>query len=108
MATSPTWQRIYRQTLILIYKNLLIFYGAPISTLARAVVFPIVFTTVMCVLQNVNPSSLQDSINADGTISPSPSPIQDLGVAIRSSSSQRLVFVRNGMYCGIAVHSPNA
>ena len=99
MATASTWHRIYRQTLTLIYKNFLIFYRTPIATIVRALVFPIVFTAIMCVLKSVHPSSLQSRENTNhGAIAPSPTPVLDLNVALKSSSSNRLVFVRNGMF----------
>ena len=97
MANLPRWQRIYKQTLILMYKNFLLFYGALISTTVRAVVFPIVFTVIMCVLKNINAAAPYDLSSDRGVIAPEPTPIQDLDVAIKSSSSNRLVFVRNGM-----------
>jgi len=95
----PTWRRIYRQTLTLIYKNLLVFYKTPIATLIRALVFPVVFTIIMCKLQNVADFSGSSPYYAppSGSIASQPTPIQDLDVALKAGRSQRLVFVRNGM-----------
>jgi ATP-binding cassette subfamily A (ABC1) protein 3 len=97
MANSSTWQRIHRQTLTLIHKNLLIFYRAPISTVLRALVFPIVFTVIMSVLKNINATAPTGYTVPKGAIASGPTPILDLDVAIESCSSKRLVFVRNGM-----------
>jgi len=96
----PAWQRIYRQTLTLMYKNLLIFYKTPIATLVRALIFPVVFTIIMCKLQNVADFSGSSPYYGDpsGTIASRSTPVQDLHVALKASHSQRLVFVRNGMY----------
>ena len=95
----PRWQRIYRQTLTLIYKNLLIFYKTPIATILRALIFPIVFTVVMCKLQNIADFSGGTPYygETDGTIASQSTPVQDLNVALTAGRSQRLVFVRNGM-----------
>jgi ATP-binding cassette subfamily A (ABC1) protein 3 len=92
----PKWQRIYRQTIALVYKNLLIFYKAPVSTILRTLIFPIVLTVVLCELIHIDASSPYNS-GSDGEIANSPSPVKGLGLAIKSSSSQRLVFVRNGL-----------
>lgn len=99
MAPSPVrpqWQRIYHQTIILIYKNLLIFYKAPISTLLRALIFPIVLTIVLCELVHINADPPYRS-SLGGELASSPSPIKGLDLAIKSTSSKRLVFVRNGI-----------
>ncbi|KAK2754389.1 hypothetical protein FQN54_007033 [Arachnomyces sp. PD_36] len=98
MASSPIrprWQRIYRQTLTLIYKNFLIFYRAPISVIFRTLLLPIAFTVVMCVLKNLNASSPYSS-SENGAIASTPTPIMDLDVAMKSSPAKKLVFVRNG------------
>lgn len=92
----PRWQRIYRQTRTLIYKNLLIFYKAPISTITRALIFPIILTIVLCELIHLNASSPYNTIDT-GAIANSATPIKDLDVALKSSPSQKLVFVRNGI-----------
>jgi ATP-binding cassette subfamily A (ABC1) protein 3 len=96
MANSSTRKRVYRQTITLMRKNFLIFYRAPISTIIRALVFPIVFTVVICVLKDVNAISLSQDPDHRGVIAPSPIPIQDLKAAIDASSSNKLVFVQNG------------
>jgi ATP-binding cassette subfamily A (ABC1) protein 3 len=97
MANSPSrGKRVYRQTLTLIYKNFLIFRRAFISTILRALIFPIAFTTVMCVLKNINAASPYNDSFATGAIAPGPTPIQDLDAAINACSSKRLVFVQNG------------
>jgi len=95
----PRWQRIYRQTLTLIYKNLLIFYKTPIATLLRALIFPVVFTIIMCKLQNVADFSGSSPYTgaSTGSIASQSTPIQDLDVALKAAHSQRLVFVRNGI-----------
>lgn len=98
MANSPTRKRVYRQTVTLIRKNFLIFYRAPISTIIRALVFPVVFTIVICVLKDVSAISLSETPTPGGVIANSPIPIQDLKTAIDASSSNKLVFVQNGEF----------
>ena len=95
----PRWQRIFWQTLTLVYKNLLIFYRAPISAIFRALVIPIAFTVVICVLKDLSPVTSQSQYQTGdtGAIARSPTLVADLNPAIRSTGSDRLVFVRNGM-----------
>ena len=93
--TRPQWRRIYRQTITLIHKNLLIFWKAPISTLIRAFIFPIILTLIFCFLKYVNASPSYQ--NQTGGIANSPSQVKDLAEAINASPSRRLVFVRNGI-----------
>ena len=92
---QPQWQRIYRQTLTLIYKNFLIFYKAPISTLIRALIFPIALTIIFCELKHIQASSSSYG-NLNG-ISKVSYPIKDLVDAATATSTHRLVFVRNGI-----------
>lgn len=99
MAASPIrprWQRIYHQTITLIYKNLLIFYKAPVSTIVRALIFPIVATIVLAELVHIDASSPYSSDDT-GVVAASPSHIKDLDAAIKATSSHTLVFVRNGI-----------
>lgn len=97
MANTTTRHRVYRQTKTLIYKNFLLFYRAWFSTIIRALIFPIAFTVVICVLKNINASSPYNNPQ-HGAMAPAPTPIKDLKDAIDGCSSKRLVFVRNGMF----------
>jgi ATP-binding cassette subfamily A (ABC1) protein 3 len=92
----PEWKRIYKQTLTLTHKNFLIFYKAPISTLIRALIFPIVLTVIFCELKHINASD-SSSFDNTGGIAKESYPIKELYAAATSTSSQRLVFVRNGI-----------
>lgn len=92
----PQWRRIYHQTIILIHKNLLIFYKAPISTIVRALIFPIILTIVLCELVHIDATSPYNNSD-NGKIAASPKPVKDLDVAIKATSSRRLVFVRNSI-----------
>jgi ATP-binding cassette subfamily A (ABC1) protein 3 len=90
---GPQWRRIYRQTLTLTYKNLLLFYKAPIATLIRALIFPIVITVVLCLLKHISEGALYD---AKAGIAASSRPVKSLSDAVSSVTTQRLVFVLNG------------
>jgi ATP-binding cassette subfamily A (ABC1) protein 3 len=93
----PQWRRIYRQTITLIYKNLLIAFKAPIATICRALLFPIAVTLIFCFLKHVrviSSSSIDPSIFG---IANSSTPIGTLGAAINASPNRKLVFVRNGI-----------
>ncbi len=93
----PQWRRIYRQTSTLIYKNLLISFKAPIATVCRALIFPIAVTLIFCFLKHIDATggNLNDPSNFG--IASSSTPIRDLGDAISSTTTRRLVFVRNGI-----------
>ena len=93
----PRWQRIYHQSLTLTYKNLLIFYKAPISTLLRALIFPIAVTVVLCLLKNLDANSPNKNRGPSGAMASTATPIMDLGTALATAPSNKLVFVRNGM-----------
>jgi ATP-binding cassette subfamily A (ABC1) protein 3 len=97
MASSrqpPQWRRIYRQTITLIHKNLLIFWSAPISTLIRALIFPIVATVIFCELKNIRSSGTDSS---DYGIASTSTPVKDLVEAMHDASKSKLVFIRNGI-----------
>ena len=98
MSRNPIeWRRIYRQTIILIYKNLLILYKAPVSTAIRALIFPIAVTLIFSELVHIDPGAYgYNGFSNSGSIAPSSTPVKDLSVAMRAGPSQRLVFVRNG------------
>ncbi|KAF4631693.1 hypothetical protein G7Y89_g6438 [Cudoniella acicularis] len=93
----PQMQRIYRQTVTLIYKNFLIFYKAPIATTLRALIFPIAVTLVFSLLKSLQSTSEYYDEGNDFAIAPSASPIKSLADAMTSASSEKIVFVRNGI-----------
>ncbi|TVY46029.1 ABC transporter A family member [Lachnellula subtilissima] len=98
MATStqrPRWQRIYRQTLTLTYKNFLIFYKTPISLILRALVFPIAVTLIFSFLKHIGESG--SSYDDPFGISATSFPVKDLPDAMKAASKQKLAFVRNGI-----------
>jgi ATP-binding cassette subfamily A (ABC1) protein 3 len=92
----PHWKRIYRQTLTLCYKNFLVFYKAPIATICRALLFPIIVTVIFCELKHLGVKSLFRDTSSYG-IAATSLPVKDLANAITSSPSRRIVFVRNGI-----------
>ncbi|RDL30175.1 uncharacterized protein BP5553_10453 [Venustampulla echinocandica] len=92
----PRLRRIYRQTLILTQKNLLLFYKSPIATIFRALVFPIAVTLLFCYLQDVGSEGSSYSSKVGG-ISTSTFPVKDLSDAIGSARGKKLVFIRNGI-----------
>jgi ATP-binding cassette subfamily A (ABC1) protein 3 len=96
----PQWRRIYRQTITLAYKNLLIAFKAPIATACRALIFPIVVTLVFCFLRHIGVTQGYKPDVASWGIATSSTPIKDLGTAINAlphDIGKRLVFVRNGI-----------
>jgi len=93
----PPWRRIYRQTIILVYKNLLIAFKAPIATICRALLFPIAATLIFCFLKHVRVTSSYSIDPSTFGIANSSTPIKDLGAAIIATPNRRLVFVRNGI-----------
>ncbi|KAG9237013.1 ABC transporter-like protein [Amylocarpus encephaloides] len=96
LVRQPEWRRIYRQTIVLIEKNFIIFYRAPISTLLRALIFPIIVTLVFCELKLTSTTlSYVDTPNYG--IAATIFPVKDLAAAIKAAPAQRLVFVRNGV-----------
>jgi len=93
----PQWRRIYRQTITLIYKNLLISFKAPIATICRALIFPIAVTLIFCFLKHIGVTGGYSFDTSNYGIANTSTSIKDLGDAIISSPSWRLVFVRNGI-----------
>jgi ATP-binding cassette subfamily A (ABC1) protein 3 len=94
----PQWRRIYRQIITLTHKNLLITFKAPIVTICRALVFPIAVTLIFCFLKHIDLTGVDSSHDTSNFgIATSSTPIRDLGDAIKSAPTQRLVFVRNGI-----------
>ena len=93
----PQWRRIYRQTITLIYKNLLITFKAPIATICRALIFPIAVTLIFCFLKHVGLKPGYGVNTSTFGIANSSTPIRDLGIAINATPNRRLVFVRNGV-----------
>jgi len=92
---TKEWQRIYRQTLTLVYKNFLIFYKAPISLIFRALIFPLAVTIIFSELKHLGE---HDSGNGpDWAISQSSFPVKSLSDAMSDASKNKLVFVRNGV-----------
>lgn len=94
--SRPQLRRIYRQTLTLCHKNFLIFYKAPISTLLRALIFPIAVTLVFCFLKRIQETSSYYDKGNNWGIADAPFPIKDLSDAMNSAGSDKIVFVRNG------------
>ncbi|TVY44013.1 Retinal-specific ATP-binding cassette transporter, partial [Lachnellula occidentalis] len=98
MATSaqrPRWQRIYRQTLILIYKNFLIFYKTPILLILRALVFPIAVALIFSYLKHIQ--EIGSSYDEPFGISTTSFPVKALPDAMKAASKHKLVFIRNGL-----------
>ena len=93
----PQLRRIARQTITLTKKNFLIFWKAPISTILRALVFPIGVTLVFCLLRNIGDTTYNGPDNPSYGIASSPFPIKGLNDAITSAPAKRIVFVRNGV-----------
>ncbi|CAG8951276.1 hypothetical protein HYFRA_00008025 [Hymenoscyphus fraxineus] len=91
------WRRIYRQTLTLMHKNFLIFSKAPISTTLRCLIFPIAATLVFVLLKHIGDTDSYGYTKNDWGIANSTFPVKDLASAITASSSQKLIFVRNGL-----------
>ena len=88
------WARIYRQTLTLIYKNFLIFYTSPVSTLVRALLFPLIATAILCSLkhiQNVSSRSSADTGFSDNTFR-----IRNLSTSMNELGKTKIAFVLNG------------
>jgi ATP-binding cassette subfamily A (ABC1) protein 3 len=99
MASSlrPQWRRIYLQTLALVHKNLLVFFKAPLQTIVRALIFPIIVTIIFCELKHLDEVSTSSSTELVG-ISTTAYPVRDLADAILATpSQQKLVFVLNGI-----------
>jgi len=93
----PQWRRIYRQTITLIYKNLLIAFKAPVATICRALIFPVAVTLIFCFLKHVGLKQGYSVNTSTFGIANSSTPIRDLGTAINATPNRRLVFVRNGV-----------
>jgi ATP-binding cassette subfamily A (ABC1) protein 3 len=94
---TPQWRRITRQTITLTKKNFLLYRKAWITTILRAVVFPIAVTLVFCLLRNIGEQTYYGSDTPNYGIAPTTYPVPALWDALNSSPSRRLVFVRNGV-----------
>ncbi|QKX59711.1 uncharacterized protein TRUGW13939_06851 [Talaromyces rugulosus] len=94
MATPSNIQRISRQTLTLIHKNLLVAWKKPFSTIIRTLVVPIALTLIFCFLKHISPPSV--NIGPAG-FSNETIPILSLGEAAKTASYTRLAFVTNGI-----------
>lgn len=84
--------RSLRQTWILTWKNLLVFYKSPISSLIKALLVPIAITIVFCFLKEIK----LENEGSNG-ISHTGRTVMDLPDAISRSSSQRIVVATNGI-----------
>jgi ATP-binding cassette subfamily A (ABC1) protein 3 len=87
--------RIVRQSIALTRKNFLIFYKSPITTIIRALIFPIVVALVLTLLKYVLATSGTSS-SQDGTAS-SANALRDIASALDTAPGLKLVFVRNGL-----------
>lgn len=95
-AQQPKWRRIYRQTLVLIHKNLLILGKAWITTICRALLFPIAVAVIFSVLKHI--SAMESSFDVGNYgIATSSTPVKSLSDAIAATSKSKIVFVRNGI-----------
>lgn len=92
MTRPGLWRRTYQQTVTLVQKNLLISFKSPVVTVFKALLLPIIITIIFTYLKEIKP----DVASSNG-ISRTGQPVLDLAGAITSSSSQRLVFVMNGI-----------
>lgn len=92
--SRPQWRRISRQTNTLLYKNFLVFSKSPLTTLARALIFPLAVTLILCFLKGLN---IYRNQSIPSGIASSPTPVADLPDAINHSGLRKLVFVRNGI-----------
>lgn len=91
-------RRVFRQTNTLMLKNFLIFSKAPISTILRCLIFPIAVTLVFVLLKHIGDIDRgYGSTKNDWGIATKTFSVKDLASAIKASSSQKLVFVRNGV-----------
>ncbi|KAE8454159.1 hypothetical protein EG329_005084 [Mollisiaceae sp. DMI_Dod_QoI] len=96
-STQPRFRRIYSQTITLIYKNILIFSKAPVSTLLRALIFPLAVTLIFSFLIHLGASPSSNTDTSNYGIATSATPIRDLADAMDSVSMNKLVFIRNGI-----------
>ena len=97
------WRRIYHQTLTLTYKNLLVFCKSPVVSFIKALLLPIIITIIFCFLKYI-----QSGNGSPGGISHTGRRLMDLPDAMSASSSQRLVFVTNGIQDAELNNSINA
>lgn len=95
-AQRSRWQRIYRQTLTLTYKNLLIFYKSPITLIFRALLFPIAIALIFSFLKHIGYQNGSKPPLQFG-ISPISYPVKDLSAAMNEASKHKLVLARNGI-----------
>lgn len=84
--------RSIRQTWVLTWKNLLVFYKSPIASVIKALLIPIAITIIFCFLKEIK----NDNEGSNG-FSSSGRPILGLPDAMAASSSQRLVVATNGI-----------
>jgi hypothetical protein len=94
MAKLSNTRRIYRQTFILVHKNLLVAWKKPMPTLLRTWIVPVALTLILCFLKHVSPASV--NLGPTG-FSNSSDPILDLSDAISKTATPRLAFVTNGI-----------
>lgn len=87
--------RVVRQSTALTHKNFLIFYKSPITTILRALIFPIAVALVLCLLKHVL-ATIHDASGTPAGIASSPKPLKDINTALDDAPGERLVFVRNG------------
>ncbi|RFU29987.1 hypothetical protein B7463_g6379, partial [Scytalidium lignicola] len=86
--------RILRQTLVLSQKNCLLFIKAPILSIIRALVIPIGLTLILCYLKHVTDPGENSEFSG---IENSPTAIKDLSDALNAATTNKLVFVTNGL-----------
>ena len=95
---SPSFlrSRVIRQTITLTRKNFLIFSKSPITTLLRALIFPVAVAVVLSILKQTLARTQTDFGYVSGIASSSKS-IKDLSSALDTGAGLKLVFVRNGV-----------
>jgi ATP-binding cassette subfamily A (ABC1) protein 3 len=89
-----------RQTWVLMQKNLRIYARSPLTTLVRALIFPILATILLCLSKQLGETDLIAGFVDKSGIATSSQPIKALADAISATSNQKLVFVRNGVAAG--------
>lgn len=94
MAMPPNTRRIYRQTFILVHKNLLISWKSPITTFLRTCIVPVALALILCFLKYISP--VNPNFGPAG-FSNSSNLVLDLPKAINNTSTSRLAFVTNGI-----------
>lgn len=94
--TQPRFRRIYKQTITLVHKNLLLFAKAPISTILRAFIFPLAVALIFAELIHLGTTSSGIDNNKYG-IASSATPVRDLADTMHATSKNKLVFIRSGI-----------